>query len=66
MATLSMELIKQEYDNWKKSIKNSQNKEILDFGKSMSNKFNLNDKVLEEELDHNVALLHLMSKHFEK
>jgi hypothetical protein len=66
MAKLSMQLIKQEMNNWsklKKSIDNTPKGKIGGFGKIMNLKYNLEDKGLEDEIDPNMALLRLMSKH---
>jgi len=69
MSKLSMELLKSEMKQWlqlKRAIDKTANGKIWNFGKHMSTKYNLEDKVLEEELDQNIALLHLMSKHVTK
>ena len=66
MSKLSMELLKSEMKQWlqlKRAIDKTPNGKIWNFGKHMSIKFELDDKMLTEEMDHNVALLRLMSKH---
>jgi hypothetical protein len=65
MSDLSMELLKQEFNKWlnlKKAIDRTPNGKISPFGKYMCKQYNIEDKALEEELDHNTALLILMSK----
>jgi hypothetical protein len=69
MPKLSMELLKQEFNKWlnlKKSIDKTPNGKLSPFGKYMIKQYNITDKNLEEELDHNVALLILMSKHVQE
>jgi len=69
MAKLSMELLKQEFSKWsnlKKAIDKVHNGKLTPFGLQMVNAYHLNDKELEEELDHNTALLRLMSKHVQR
>jgi len=69
MATLSMELLKFELSKWlklKKAIDKTPNGKMQDFGAMMNIKFNLNDKKLSDENDHNIALLLMLSKHVQK
>jgi hypothetical protein len=69
MATLSMELLKFELSQWlklKKAIDKTPNGVIHQFGTMMNTKYNLNDKILSEEIDHNMALLLIMSKHVQE
>jgi hypothetical protein len=66
MATLSMQLLRTEFDKWlklKKSIDKTPNGSLHRFGAMMNSTYNLNDKSLHEEIDHNRALLLIMSKH---
>jgi len=69
MSRLSMELLKQEFSKFLKLLKSTgkkPNTELVPFGKYMSEHYNINDTSLEQELDHNLALLILMSKHVQK
>tara|TARA_R110000782_G_scaffold27954_14_gene70415 strand:- start:1159 stop:1422 length:264 start_codon:yes stop_codon:yes gene_type:complete len=69
MSKLSMEQLKSEMKQWlqlKKALDRTPSGKVTGFGKLMSVKYDLQDKKLEEEIDHNIALLHLMSKHVTK
>jgi hypothetical protein len=69
MTKLNRETIRIEMEKWvllKKSIDKTPNGKIQDFGKQMNTKYNLGDKQLEEEKDHNMSLLLLISKHVQK
>ena len=64
-----MELLKQEFNNWlllKKAIDKTPDGKLVSFGVLMAKKYNINDKELNKELDHNMALLRLMSKHVKR
>jgi hypothetical protein len=66
MAILSMALLRSELDKWlklKKAIDKTPNGSIHQFGAMMNTTYNLNDKALHKEKDHNMALLIMMSKH---
>tara|TARA_R110000744_G_scaffold76347_1_gene151239 strand:- start:303 stop:524 length:222 start_codon:yes stop_codon:yes gene_type:complete len=69
MATLSAHLLKFELSQWLK-LKNAIDKTpkgiIHDFGAMMNSKYNLNDKQLSKEIDHNMALLLILSKHVQQ
>lgn len=69
MATLSMELLKFELSKWLK-LKNAIDKtpkgKMQNFGEMMNIKFNLDDKKLSDENDHNMALLLMLSKHVQE
>ena len=57
MATLSIELLRKEHNDWLKL-------EIIEsFGAYMNSKYNLRNKKLDDELDSNIALLIMMSNH---
>ena len=60
MATLSIELLRKEHNDWSKS------KIIEAFGTYMNSKYNLNNEKLDNELDSNMALLMIMSNHVTK
>jgi hypothetical protein len=62
MSKINMELLKHEFSTWSKLKK----KEVIatpNFGKFISAKFNIVDRVLEEEVDHNWALLYLIREY---
>jgi hypothetical protein len=69
MATLSPQLLKFELNQWLK-LKNAIDKTpdgvMHDFGAMMNTKYNLNDKKLSKEVDHNMALLLILSKHVQQ
>lgn len=58
MAKLSQELIQSHFENWKKL-----NKSKYDFGHTMNELYNLNDKELSKEKDSNMAILMLLKNH---
>jgi hypothetical protein len=69
MARISIELLNQEFKNWlklKEAINKTLNGKVQSFGKFMVNKYNLDDKYLEKQDDHNMALLHIVKKHVYK
>lgn len=60
MATISRELLTSEYNKWLKSNRS------IPFGKMMNDKYGMRNEELSKELDHNFALLIIMSKHVTK
>jgi len=61
-----MQLLRTEFDKWhnlKKSVDKTPNGSLHRFGAMMNSVYNLKDKGLHEEEDHNRALLLIMSKH---
>tara|TARA_R110001632_G_scaffold3565_1_gene15787 strand:- start:3519 stop:3752 length:234 start_codon:yes stop_codon:yes gene_type:complete len=69
MTKISGSLLRTEFNQWLK-LKKTTNKTISDkllpFGKHMNKNYNLKDKVLENELDYNTALFHIMVNHVPK
>jgi len=57
MASISVELLRKDYSEWQK-LKNRE-----PFGRVMNSRYHFEDKELEEELDPNIALLIIMSRH---
>ena len=57
MATISRELLTSEYNKWLKSDRS------IPFGKMMNDRYGMRDDELSKEIDHNFALLIIMSKH---
>ena len=57
MATISRELLTSEYKKWLKSDRS------IPFGKMMNKTYAMKDDELSKEIDHNFALLIIMSKH---
>ena len=57
MASVSIELLRKEYYHWQDL------KQKEPFGRVMNSKYHFEDKELENELDHGIALLMIMSKH---
>tara|TARA_R110000796_G_scaffold134646_1_gene250427 strand:+ start:1361 stop:1576 length:216 start_codon:yes stop_codon:yes gene_type:complete len=68
MAKISMELLQRDYNSYLK-LKNSIDKangKMNHFGKNMNIKYNFNDDILANELNHNIALLIIMKNHLEE
>ena len=57
MATITSELLTSKYNKWLKSDRS------IPFGKMMNDRYGMRDDELSNEVDHNFALLIIMSKH---
>lgn len=57
MASISVELLRKDYSEWQK-LKSKES-----FGRVMNSRYHFEDKELEKELDPNIALLIIMSRH---
>lgn len=57
MATITQELLSKEYNEWLKGDRS------ISFGKMMNQKYLMQNDELSKEVDHNFALLIIMSKH---
>jgi hypothetical protein len=60
MASISVELLRKDYSEWQK-LKSKE-----PFGRVMNSRYHFEDKELEKELDSNIALLIIMSRHVVK
>lgn len=57
MAEISKQLLTKEYNQWLKGDRS------IPFGKMMNQKYLMKNDELSKEIDHNFALLMIMSKH---
>ena len=69
MAKISMELLTREYKNYlkvKHSIDKTPNGKMTYSGKEMNRRYLFEDDVLDDETDHNRALMIIMRDHIER